>query len=176
MKGFVGFVIGGLVGAAAGAAGTYIFCKKKFEKEADAYIRSQHEEFVRMLNEELETIKAEHEEKTEKYGKIVSTAPAEEKPPVEKASIYIVDADDTDNFDFQDNESYGIETLMVTIDGVFYDNNLNALSSEEIEKYLGKDIPKLIDKLEGDIFVRNEDLMLDIDVIKTNEYWADLKA
>lgn len=174
MKGFVGFVIGGLVGAAAGAAGTYIFCKKKFEKEADAYIRSQHEEFVRMLNEELEQIKAEHEE-PKKEDKIVSKVPTEEKT-IEKASIYIVDADDTDNFDFQDNESYGIETLMVTIDGVFYDNNLNALSSEDIEKYLGKDIPKLIDKLEGDIFVRNEDLMLDIDVIKTNEYWADLKA
>lgn len=174
MKGFVGFILGGLVGAAAGAAGTYIFCKKKFEKEADAYIRSQHEEFVKMLNEELEQIKAEHPE-PKKEDKPAPEPPAEDQS-VGKASIYIMDADDTENFDFQDNEAYGIETLMVTIDGVFYDNNLNALSSDEIEKFLGKNIPKLIDKLDGDIFVRNEDLMLDIDVIKTNEYWADLKA
>lgn len=181
VTGLVSFVFGALSGAGA----TYIFIKHKY----DADFQKKREEMIEYYEKKVDkqntaieepTLEKEEPEKTDMmaearriseeqgYKKSYNTIDASEK--TEHEAPYIVD-----DMDFYAEDSYEKHTINCYEDGTVTDENGEVLSEAEVEEQVGtKNIDKLYrEEMSDSIYVRNDRLMRDYEVIEKIGRYAD---
>lgn len=194
MKNKLTSILSFFVGAASGAAGVYIFIKKKYEarfqkdrEEMIEYYRKKGVKETKVIEPEepaTEEVSFLDDERTDmmtearkiadanKYRTQYSNIPPE--PVVDeslaiKGGPYIIDS-----VDFGTMEDYELRTINCYEDGTLTNERDEALTEEEIEEYVGSKNVDALFRIDSDsIYIRNDELQLDYEIIARIGRYAD---
>lgn len=190
-------VVSFILGAAAGVAASWFVIKNQQEKKYYEAIESMERIYARRAKrdipeeepeergEQSEAEWADREMSVREYAEKLSehgytdyadmAKVAEEKKEEKKEEVttvkkpYVISP-----YDYGEADDYDTESLVYYADGVLTDDNNNPI--EDVEGTVGKDALNHFGEYEDDsVFVRNERLKIDYEILLDSSRFADLK-
>lgn len=198
MKGGWIFAIGLLVGAAGGGAAGCVFMKQKYSQIADEEIASvmarysqemdkhraeQKAETAKKAEEALKSYSSEDEDSEDsndkpqdakRQGDTASAIRHAEKVMSQKArktpKPYVIEESVFNSA----NNPHKRGTLYYFLDGVIANDNFKPLSLEDIDELVGRESLTFFDDNTDIVFVRNEALSMDYEIVMQGRNYAEL--
>ena len=183
-----------ILGAAAGVAASWIFIKRQQEQKYQAALESMERVYAKRAARDIpeEEVEEEQEETFEPdremsvreyaeklaengYTDYADLARVESKTEENKEEVtnvkkpYVISP-----YDYGEADDYETESLIYYADGVLTDDDNNPI--EDVEGTVGKDALNHFGEYEDDsVFVRNERLKIDYEILLDSSKFADLK-
>ena len=184
MNSKVSFILGTIIGAGIGVAGTYSYFKDKYEKLAEKDFNSRRvfdedkkdesEEPVAEKTADSRTVDkpsiAEYAARLQKEG-YVNYSDMQDKKQKQEIGVdkpYVIQPSDFGEFD-----DYEKISLTYTADGVLLDD-MNEIV-DDIEETVGEDSLEHFGEYEDDsVFIRNDRLRCDYEILRDNRSFSDV--
>lgn len=171
----VQFIFAFSLGAAVGAVATWRIIKAKCERmindEVDAFIEEYTgKKKVPATDAEPKTENVKEDSYISDYDTIIQTNgyDVDEKEKKKGKQPYVIPPES-----FGEKEEYDVESLNYYADGVLTDDWDNPI--EDVERLVGTDFATHFGEYEDDcVFVRNDRLKSDFEILKDNRNFADL--
>ena len=186
MNNTVSAVLAFVVGAAAGAAVSWKFAKTKYERIANEEIESVKEVLSKRFAKKEEESDDESEEPAkredpttitimekdvEEYESLTNIYNEKGVPTLGEKGPYVISPND-----FGEIEEYDTVSLSYFADKILADDDYKIITQTDIEEFVGLESLEHFGEYEDDsVFVRNDRLKIDFEILLDNRNFSDVK-